>query len=338
MLYLIAFFSSLLLSLLLTPLMRSFALRFHIFDHPISKVKTHKISTPYLGGLAIFLSFMITLISVRLFTRFPTGTLHSLRGIFFGSVLIVVLGLIDDFKTDGINYKLKFAIQILIALILINYDIRLKFMFPKYFADLLTIFWVVGIINAMNIIDIMDGLAASVSAISAFAFFFIALVGEEIYVNFASISLAGACLGFLPYNLSNKYKIFMGDTGSLLLGFLLASFSLGTSYTKISEVGLYAPLIILAIPIYDTFFVMYMRIRQGRSPFLGSKDHFALRLEAMGVSRMNILFFACLISLCLSFLAWSVTRVNFLAGIVIYILLILAFFVFSLKIKKIKMD
>lgn len=336
--YLLVFLSTLLFSLIFTPLMRSLALHFQIFDHPISEVKTHKVSTPYLGGLAIFLSFMITLILVRLLTRFPTGTLRSLRGILFGSIIIVVLGLIDDLKTDGINYKLKFAVQILITLIIIHYDIRLKFISPKYLADFLTIFWVVGIINAINIIDIMDGLAVSVSAIAAFAFFFISLVGEEIYVNFGSVSLAGACLGFLPYNLSKKYKIFMGDTGSLLLGFLLASFSLGTYYTKISEVGLYAPVIVLAIPIYDTFFVMYMRIRQGKSPFLGSKDHFALRLEAIGISRIRILLFACLISLGLSFFAWLVTRVKTIFGVMIYFFIIFSFIIFSLKIQKIKME
>jgi len=337
MLYLLVFFSALLISLIFTPLMRLLALRYQIFDHPISEVKTHRVPIPYLGGLAIFLAFMITLILIRLFTHFPTGTLRALRGIFLGSFLIIILGLIDDLKTNGINYKLKFATQILVALLLIHYDIRLKFISPKYLADLLTIFWVVGIINAINIIDVMDGLAASISAIAAFALFFIALVGEEIYVNFASITLAGACLGFLPYNLSQRYKIFMGDTGSLFLGFLLASLSLGTYYTQISEIALYAPVVILAIPIYDTLFVMYMRIRQGKSPFLGSKDHFALRLEIMGMSRIKILLFACLISLGLSFLAWLVTRVNPLFGIIIYFLIVSSFVLFSLKIQKVKM-
>lgn len=336
--YLLVFLASLILSILLTPLMRFLALKYSIFDYPISEVKTHKVSTPYLGGLAIFLSFMITLVLIRLFTHFPTGTLRALRGIFLGSIIITLLGLIDDLKPNGINYKLKFVVQILVALILVHYDIRLKFISPKYFADFLTIFWVVGIVNAINIIDIMDGLAASISAIAAFALFFIALLGEEIYVNFGSIALAGACIGFLPYNLSKKYKIFMGDTGSLLLGFLLAAFSLGTSYTKISEIGLYAPLIILALPIYDTFFVMYMRIRQGKSPFLGSKDHFALRLEVLGLSRTKILLSACFISLGLAFFAWLVTRVRTLFGIVIYFLVVVSFIFFSLKIQKIKME
>lgn len=338
MTYFLVFFIALILSVLFTPLMRSFALRYQIFDHPVSEVKTHKVPTPYLGGFAIFLSFLITLILVRFFTHFPTGTLRALRGIFLGSLVIVALGLIDDLKNNGINYKLKFAVEILVALILIHYDIRIKFISPKYFADLLTILWVIGIINAINIIDIMDGLATGTSVIAAFAFFFIALLGEEIYVNFAGIALAGACIGFLPYNISQKYKIFMGDTGSLFLGFLLAALSLGTYYTRISEIALYAPVIILAIPIYDTLFVMYMRIRQGKSPFLGSKDHFALRLESMGMSRIKILIFACSISLGLSFLAWLVTQVKLLFGIVIYLTIFLSFIIFSLKIRKVKMD
>jgi len=336
MAYLTVFFSGLILSFLLTPVMRFLALRYSIFDHPSSEVKTHRTPTPYLGGLAIFFAFMITLVLVRFFTNFPTGTLRALRGIVFGSILIVLLGLADDLKLNGLNYKTKFFVQILISFLLIWFDIRIKFISPSYLAYFLTIFWVVGIINALNIIDIMDGLAGGIAAIASLSFFFIALLGEEIYVNYASIALTGACLGFLPYNLSQKYKIFMGDAGSLFLGFLLAAFSLGTYYTRISEIALYAPVIILAIPIYDTLFVMYMRIRQGRSPFLGSKDHFALRLEAWGLSRKKTVLLAYLLSLFLALFAWLVTRVKTIFALLIYIFVLLFFFIFSFYIRKVK--
>lgn len=334
--YLTVFLFAFIISFFLTPLVRLIAIRYSIFDHPTSEVKTHRIPTPYLGGLAIFFAFIITLVLVRLFTNFPTGTLRALRGIVFGSILIVLLGLADDFKSNGLNYKTKFFMQIFVSLLLIWFDIRIKFLSPTYLAYLLTILWVVGIINALNIIDIMDGLAAGTVAIASLAFFFIALLGEEIYVNYTSIVLTGACLGFLPYNLSQKYKIFMGDTGSLFLGFLLAALSLGTHYTRISEIALYAPIIILAIPIYDTLFVMYMRIRQGRSPFLGSKDHFALRLEAWGLSRKKIVLLAYLLSFFLALFAWLVTRVKTIFALLIYVFILLFFFIFSFYIRKVK--
>src|SRR5205814_5488794 len=127
---------------------------------------------------------------------------------------------------------------------------------PAYVGAAVTMIWVVGITNAFNIIDIMDGLAASQAAVAAVAFLLISLPSEELYVNFASAALAGAALGFLPWNLSKRRKIFMGDSGSMLLGFLLAGISMGTSYSNVNNLGVYAPLLILLVPMYDTFFVM----------------------------------------------------------------------------------
>src|SRR5262249_18518315 len=160
-----------------------------------------------------------------------------------------------------------------------------KFVSPSWFADLLSMFWIVGIINAFNIIDIMDGLASGIGMIASLGFLFISLPSEEIYVNFTSAALAGALLGFIPFNLSKRWKIFMGDTGSLLVGFVLAALSLGTSYTRINNVGVFSPLLILGLPIYDTILVSYLRYMRGMSPFRGSRDHFALRLETFGFFR-----------------------------------------------------
>jgi len=109
---------------------------------------------------------------------------------------------------------------------------------------------------------------------------------------FEIICLAGAVLGFMPFNLSKKWRIFMGDSGSLLLGFISSSLALGTSYHGESSATLLAPVLILLIPIFDTTLVFYLRIKRGISPFLGSKDHFPLRLERMGWKRPHILAFA----------------------------------------------
>ncbi|HAX61893.1 MAG TPA: undecaprenyl-phosphate alpha-N-acetylglucosaminyl 1-phosphate transferase [Elusimicrobia bacterium] len=333
--YLYSFLISFIVALITTPILILVAKKYDIIDHPKTPVKTHKTATPYLGGLAIFFGFVTSLFIIRYITNFPTGTLRSLRGIILGSTVIIIVGLIDDLKTIG--FKAKFLWQIVVAIILINFDIRIKFIQPQYLADILTILWVVGIINAINIIDIMNGLATGISFIAAMTFLFIALPTEEIYVNLAAVSLAGGTFGFIKYNFPNA-KIFMGDTGSMFLGFVLAALSLGTSYTKINDIALYSPILILGIPIFDTFYVMYLRYRKGKSPFLGSKDHFALRLEAAGLTRKNVVILIWLISIALSFAAFVISRVQLSVAIVIYILIFAISLFGGWKLSKIKME
>ena len=316
--YFYSFLISFIISLIVTPLLINIAHKYNIFDKPHTPIKTHKTATPYLGGFAIWIGFLISLLIIRYTTNFPTGTLSSLRGILLGATFIVVIGFIDDITTIG--FKAKFLWQIVVAIILVNFDIKIKFIQPQYLADLLSIIWIVGVINAINIVDIMDGLASGISIIAALAFLFIAFPTEEIYVNFAAAALAGGILGFLKYNFP-KAKIFMGDTGSMFIGFTLAALSLGTSYTQINNAAIYSPILILGIPIFDTIYVMYLRIRNGKSPFLGSKDHFALRLEAFGLSRTNIVILIWVISAFLSFSAFIITRVTLIYAILIYALI-----------------
>lgn len=319
--YIIVFVCAFLISFFLTPLMRFIAIRFSILDHPHTNVKTHEQPVPYLGGIAIWLGFMFSLVIIRLITHFPTGTLRNLRAILIGSVCIVLLGIIDDLNPKGIGFKKKFSFQFIAALILIYFGIHIKFIHPHYIAVFLTVIWIIGITNAFNLVDIMDGLAASIATVAALAFLIIALPTELIYVNFASSALAGACLGFLPFNLSKNNRIFMGDTGSLFIGFVLAAISLGTPYTKVNDIALFAPLLILGIPLYDTILVICYRVMQKKSPFLGSKDHFALRLEAMGFSRSHILIITIVSSIFLSLTAYLSTRVSFGWAILLYFII-----------------
>jgi UDP-GlcNAc:undecaprenyl-phosphate GlcNAc-1-phosphate transferase len=319
-LYWACFLTALVVTGILTPVMRAVALRFHIMDHPVSDVKTHKQPVPYLGGVAIAAGLVISLVAARLFTNFPTGTLRALRGILAGSLIAFLLGLVDDLVPRGLGYKKKFLIQTATAICLILFDIRIKFVSPQWFAEVLTLIWVVGVMNAVNIVDIMDGLASGISIIACLGFLFISLPSEEIYVNFTAAAMAGALLGFLPFNLSKRWKIFMGDTGSLLTGFVLAALSLGTSYSRVNNLGVFAPLLILGLPLYDTFLVIYLRFTKGQSPFLGSRDHFALRLESYGFYREEILVIAYSTSLLLTFIAYMVTVVSFQYAAIIYLL------------------
>jgi len=309
-LYLCAVAFSALLSFLLTPAVRALALRRRVVDSPATAIKTHKIPTPMLGGLAMAAAFYLTLSAARLVTHFPTGTLKSLRGIFIGAGIMLAIGIIDDLKKPkGLSVATKFFFQILAALALVHYDVRLHFIQPDYLAVILSVVWVVGVANAVNIIDIMDGFAASQALAAALGFLLIAFPSEGVYVNFAAAALLGAAAGFLPFNLSQSRKIFMGDCGALFLGFTLAALSMGTRYDAHNPLGVYAPLFILAIPIYDTFFVSYMRIRRGQSPFMGSKDHYALRLEKIGFTRHEIVGLSALAALALMFCAFLVTKV-----------------------------
>ena len=297
------------LSLLLTPLVRGLALRFGWMDAPSSEVKTHKVTTPSLGGAAIFTSYAATLLLLRFFTQFRTGTLHNLRGLMLGGALVFLLGVVDDLKKPhGLHFKPKFAVQCLAALCLLAFDIRIHFIKPDYFAACLTVLWVVGITNAFNIIDIMDGLSASQACVAALGFLLISPTVP--YVNFASAALAGAVLGFIPWNLSARGKIFMGDSGSMTIGFLLAGVSMGTGSSTRNDLAVFAPLLILLVPVFDTFFVMGLRMGRGLSPFLGSKDHFALRLEKLGFSRRQIVALSAAVSLCLAGCALLVTRLS----------------------------
>lgn len=335
-LYITAFFLALFFSLILTPIVRKTALFLGLFDRP-NEIKTHKGSVPVLGGIGIFLSFATALVLIRLSTYFPTGTLRDLRYILAGSFLILILGLADDFRKPlGLSVRFKFIMQFAIAIFMVFFGFRIKFISPDYISWVLSVIWIVGISNAFNIIDIMDGLSASQAVIASFAFWFIALPSEQIYVNFLAASLSGAALGFLPYNFSSKLKIFLGDGGSLFLGFVLAILSLGDEYSKTNILAVYAPVFILAVPIFDTLFVSAMRIKKGISPFCGSKDHYALRLEKMGFSRKKVVYMSFIFSTFMGFSGWLSTVLFWQWGVLIYLVVAAVFLVISKKISSVK--
>ena len=336
-LYLAAIACAACITFSLTPIVRALSLRFGWVDAPSSAVKTHKVTTPSLGGVAIYAGFVGTLLLLRMLTHFPTGTLRNLRALVIGGTIVFLLGVVDDLKKpQGLHYKPKFFFQSLAAVVLIYFGIHIQFVAPDYFALALTVFWVIGITNAFNIIDIMDGLSASQAAIAAIGFLMISLPSEALYVNFASAALAGAALGFIPWNMSSRKKIFMGDSGSMLLGFLLSGIAMGTQYTQINDIAVFAPLLILMVPMYDTLFVMFLRMRKGLSPFLGSKDHFALRLEGAGYTRRQIVGMAAVAASFLSLCAFLVTFMDTLWALIVYAIIIFEILLLSKKLSKVE--
>ncbi|ACC98447.1 UDP-N-acetylmuramyl pentapeptide phosphotransferase/UDP-N-acetylglucosamine-1-phosphate transferase [Elusimicrobium minutum Pei191] len=253
-------------------------------------IKNHIGNIPLVGGTAIVAGFFISLLIIRFTTDFPSGTLHSLRGIFLGGFIIYFTGIVDDLKKPkGINPGLKLLGQAAAAYILIHYGIKINFIENVWIANTLTLIWIIGLTNAFNLLDIMDGLSVSQAACASLFFIIIALPSEHIYVNFTAAALLGAALGFWPYNHSKRQKIFMGDGGSMFLGFVLAAVSLGTEYSAKNPMAVLAPILILAVPLWDTGFVFLVRTIQGKNPFLGSPDHAVILLRNKGLTPNTIL-------------------------------------------------
>ena len=289
--------AALLLAFLLTPLMRNLALKTGILDHPDQR-KTHKQAMPLLGGFAIYLAFWITA-GVVLFFSQGGGRFW---GLFWGSTLILLLGLYDDIK--GVSFRIKFAGQFLAALILLAYNIKIEFItypfdgniiFLGIFVVPLTLLWVVGVTNAVNLIDGVDGLAAGVSVIAAVVMF--AYTGGDFpLLAILCLILAGASLGFLPFNFPPA-RLFLGDTGSLFLGFMLAGFSIMGATKQVALTTLIIPVLILGLPITDTFYVMWRRFKNGRSIFQADRSHIHHKLLALGLTPRQTTVALYLISL-----------------------------------------
>ena len=275
LIYAITFFLALLLSLYLTPICRQAALKFGIMDRPDNPLKKQKEPVPYLGGMAVYLSFLLTTALIYQYSR-------EVLGILLAGAIIVILGLIDDFGV--LSPRIKLLGQLIAAVVLIKASIYIKLsIFPVWIAIPMTIVWVIAITNAINLIDIMDGLASGVGAIAALFLVIVNFQSGREFIVPLSIALAGSLLGFLRYNL-NPAKIYLGDTGSLFIGLMLAALSMNGSYTRFSLYGAIAPVFILGVPIFDMLLVVYIRFRRGIPIMQGSPDHFALRLRKWRLS------------------------------------------------------
>jgi len=229
---------------------------------------------PYFGGLAIYLAFLISL-------AFTFEFRHDVLGIILGGTIVVMLGLIDDFGV--LTPWTKLIGQLLAVFVLIKSGIRIEIAaFPDWVDLLLTVFWMVGLINAFNLLDIMDGLSAGVGAVSATALLVAALLQGDQTIAFMLAALIGSLLGFLKYNWQPA-RIYMGDTGAMFIGLLLGAMAMIGKYPSDHPLSLLTPVFILGIPIYDTLFVMWIRYQRGLPIFWGSPDHIAIRLRHWGM-------------------------------------------------------
>jgi len=347
--YLLFFFIPIAISLLITPLVRLLAKKLNILDLP-SERKTHKKPVPLLGGFPIFIAFNLTIFLGILFNfeyldKFYTSKWIS---IFIAQLIILGIGIYDDIKKTKPWFK--FLFQILAGSLLIVSGFGIHIITNPFTGNSInlgilfipiTILWVVGITNALNLIDGLDGLATGTSFIACITIFGIAYIYQNIGIALVSLILAGSILGFLRYNFYPA-KIFLGDSGSLLLGFLLAVLSLQGSHKGAVMVAILAPILALGLPITDTLLTMIRRFlksirlvnyqnENGKLKFLLSKgflifeadkDHIHHRLLKLGFSQKKavvILYGICIIFCTLAFvtIAWKNLNITlFLAAII----------------------
>jgi UDP-GlcNAc:undecaprenyl-phosphate GlcNAc-1-phosphate transferase len=292
--YLFAFMLSLGLSLYITPIVRKGALLYDIVDRPDGKLKNQTDPVAYLGGIAVYLAVLLTLALTFDLSR-------EILGILLSGTIIVILGIIDDFKV--LPPKIKFIGQAIAAFVLIKSGIYIKLVFlPLWINIILSFLWLMVITNAFNIIDVMDGLATGIGCLVSIILFIVAIMNQHVLIAILTIALAGSLLGFLRYNFEPA-KIYLGDTGSLFIGLLLGALSMIGSYTQNNLAACFSPVIILGIPIFDTVFVIYIRWRRGIPIIYGSPDHFALRLRKWRFSTIQTVILSYAASLVLGLLA-----------------------------------
>lgn len=272
--YLLILLSALLLASGATPIVRLAAHRFGFMDHPNAR-KQHVVATPLLGGLAIYVACILAL--VLLGDRFYV---NQVAGVAIGATLCSFMGLWDDRR--GLSPWVKLAGQFLAAGILVLTGLRISFLPWEWLNIAATLIWVVLITNAMNLLDNMDGLSGGIACIAAVFFLLFAAMSKQYFVGALAAAVVGACLGFLFYNF-NPASIFMGDTGSLFLGFTLAALAIKLRFpTNSAFVSWMVPPLVLAVPIFDTSLVIISRLRRRLNPLTTpGKDHLSHRLARL---------------------------------------------------------
>ena len=323
---LFAFILALAISFACTPAVRMLAIKIKAVDVPKDNRRMHKVPIPRMGGLAIFAGFLV---SVLFFV--PLGT--EFRSILIGALILVVLGIIDDIV--ALKPKTKFAGQIIAALIpalsgvsihgIVNPFVPGQYSTLGIFSIPLTVIWIVGITNAVNFIDGLDGLACGVSAIATVTMFIIAVLFGEIYIALMMAALAGACLGFLPYNM-NPAKIFMGDTGSMFLGYILATVSIQGLFKFYAVISFAVPFILLGLPIFDTGFAIVRRLLKGQSPLQADRGHVHHRLIDLGFDQKQSVAILYAFSALMGLTAVILARTNESKLIILAIAVLVCFF------------
>lgn len=313
--YMLAFLIAIGAALVVTPGVILFAAKTGAMDAPDAR-KVHKKPIPRIGGIGIYIAFMAGMLVVMSMNVLTEEVSHELIGLLFGGSLIVLLGIVDDYK--NLPAKVKLVGQIIAATVLVVvFDVRIDFitdpfgdyLFLEFMAIPATIFWIVGLTNTVNLIDGLDGLAAGVSTIACITIFLVALQQDIMLVAVLTAALGGAAMGFLYYNF-NPARIFMGDSGSMFLGYMLAGISIIGAVKCAATIALIVPILALGLPILDTTFAIVRRYRGGVPIFKPDKGHLHHRLLDLGFTQRQAVLLMYVISALLGLSAVALTEVS----------------------------
>lgn len=325
---LVPFVISAVISFFMTPIAKKLAVKIGAVDIPKDERRVHNKPMPLLGGLAIYIAVIIT--SLLFLPKDRT-----LISIIVGGSIIFVSGFFDDIKE--LSPKGKLIFQLVAAIVLILGDVKIDAITNPLdrpgavlslgiFAVPITIFWVVGITNTLNLIDGLDGLAAGVAMIASLSFSLVANKFNYIPVIIMSAIVAGACTGFLPYNF-NPAKIFMGDTGALFLGFIMAALSIEGVMKSVATIAVVVPIIILGVPIFDTTFAIFRRLLNGKSIAEADKGHLHHRLLKLGFSQRKTVLILYSISAIFGIIAIFISDANsnraFYVAIIVFLITVI---------------
>lgn len=307
-----AFFTSFALALTMTPFAMQIAPKIGAVDIPKDGRRMHTKAMPRFGGMAVFIGTMASLIIYA-------GSHEKILPVIIGGSLIYILGVIDDLK--NLPAKFKFGYQLGVAMLMYAMGLRIK-LITNFFGDgslyfgtvvcfLVTVIWIVGITNTINLIDGLDGLAAGLAAIASLSIAYVAYIHGDKYgmlvVCLAMLCVAGGCIGFLPYNF-HPAKTFMGDGGSLFLGFMLAVMAVVGPLKQATVIAVVVPVIVLGIPIFDTAFAILRRLASGRPIMEADKGHLHHRLMDSGFGQKRAVLMLYGISAIMGMAAVLVSR------------------------------
>lgn len=326
------------ISLAATPLVKTLAYKIGAIDVPDDERRVHKKPIPRLGGLAIFYGFLISLLC------FANPIDNQTRGLIIGSLIIVGVSIIDDVKQ--LRAIVKLAAQVLAAAVAVWHDIRIDAIsVPEFISDTgfvelgmwsipVSMVWIIGVTNAVNLIDGLDGLAVGVSSIASFSLFFIAILGGEESVAIIAAALAGGCLGFLPYNF-NPAKIFMGDTGSQFLGYMLSVICIQGLFKGYAIISFIVPFLIMGLPLFDTLFAIIRRA-WNHKPIMGAdRGHLHHRLLDSGFSQKQTVAILYIITTILGLSAVLILEQGaYVAALLLFVALGVAFGMYKLMRKR----
>lgn len=291
-----------------TPIVKKIAFKIGALDIPDGNRKIHKVVTPRLGGLAIYISFILNILIFMHLNK-------DILGIIGGASIIVIGGILDDCK--GLKPYQKILFQFAAIIVLISFNVSIKnissslfttnnFVPVRYMGILITFLWVLGITNAMNLIDGLDGLASGICIIGSISLFIICVINGRFLSATLILILIGSILGFIPFNF-NPASIFLGDTGSQFLGFILASISIQGAVKSATTIVLLIPIMILGVPIYDTLSTIIRRIVHKQPIMSADKEHLHHRLLKLGLTQKQVVLIMYIISIILNIGALIIT-------------------------------